>query len=577
MYWQVQRTNNSNNWVEHTHEILQTLSIYSELITQMESGQRGFLISENDDFLDHYYKSERVLKDTYIKLTKLVSQNPEQLELVTKFGEKADAKLAQMRERIDQAKRGQLGEALAIVRRGDGKHLMDEFLFLRDVIAAREKSYLAKRSAEANTQEFYALLVALAGGVILIFVLLPTAVQASRRIGQPLAQLAEAIGEIEHGKAPSIVEISGDDEIAWLSRAFNKMTQHLAQTEEIRQKSEEEVIKANVDLQALANEMRARGIALDLLGRMAHRLQAAKDDAEFADIVSRFAPRILPGFGGALYLYNNSRNLITLAGSWQNRHELVHHFEPSQCWALRRGQEHRVEEIAHDVLCQHLRNHQKTPYVCRPLLAHGEIIGLLYLDGPVGADVDERVSILAENVSLAIVNQRLRDSLREQSIRDALTGLFNRRYLEESLQIELARAARDGTTVGVLMCDVDHFKKFNDSFGHDAGDAVLRVVAATLGHQVRSGDIVCRYGGEEMTVILPGASLEQVVDRAESIRAAVANLALDHHGQSLGQLTVSLGASIYPVHGQDGESLIARADSALYKAKQNGRNRVEVA
>lgn len=187
-----------------------------------------------------------------------------------------------------------------------------------------------------------------------------------------------------------------------------------------------------------------------------------------------------------------------------------------------------------------------------------------------------RLPLFAENIALALANFRLQQSLREQSIRDPLTHLFNRRYLEESLNLELARANRSEAPLGLMMIDVDHFKRFNDTFGHDAGDAVLRAVGQALPGQVRAGDVVCRYGGEEFTVILPGADLDLTLKRAEEIRQAVMALAVRHQKQSLAQVTVSIGVAARALHGDTAESLLASADAALYRAKANGRNRVEI-
>ncbi|MGH6961079.1 MAG: diguanylate cyclase [Dongiaceae bacterium] len=178
---------------------------------------------------------------------------------------------------------------------------------------------------------------------------------------------------------------------------------------------------------------------------------------------------------------------------------------------------------------------------------------------------------------MALGNHRLREELRMQSIRDPLTGLFNRRYLEESLELEVGRAARAQATIGVIMFDVDHFKRFDDSFGHDAGDAVLKVVGETLSAGVRRGDIACRFGGEEFTVIAPGASAEDAARRAETLREAVSAITVLHQGRPLGPITCSLGVASFPAQGTTPAEILQAADKALYRAKQAGRNRVELA
>jgi diguanylate cyclase (GGDEF)-like protein/PAS domain S-box-containing protein len=167
--------------------------------------------------------------------------------------------------------------------------------------------------------------------------------------------------------------------------------------------------------------------------------------------------------------------------------------------------------------------------------------------------------------------------LQEQAIRDSLTRLYNRRYLDEALPREFQRAERHSQSIGIIMIDVDHFKRFNDTYGHDAGDALLRAVGVFLQHHTRSEDIVCRYGGEEFTVVLPGASHEDASQRAEELRAGIQALVVTHQGQKMKGITASFGIAIFPAHGTTAEALVSAADQALYQAKYNGRNQVAVA
>ena len=185
--------------------------------------------------------------------------------------------------------------------------------------------------------------------------------------------------------------------------------------------------------------------------------------------------------------------------------------------------------------------------------------------------------MFAEQVSLSIANIRLREELRNQSIRDPLTGLYNRRYLEETMEREIRRAVRSEQGLGVLMLDLDHFQKFNDTHGHDAGDTVLRETAWFLLKSVRAEDLVCRFGGEEFVVILPVADLKVTQARAERIRTKLHELTVMHQGQSEGMVTVSVGVAELPQHGTSHHELLGAADAALYRAKREGRDRVAVA
>ena len=223
-------------------------------------------------------------------------------------------------------------------------------------------------------------------------------------------------------------------------------------------------------------------------------------------------------------------------------------------------------------------------YVCLPLLAQGETLGILYLaDGPVSNDkADEArmaekcklAKILADNIGLGIANLKLRESMRNMSIRDPLTGLFNRRYMQEALAQEQHRARRNAAKLAIIMIDIDHFKRFNDSFGHDGGDAVLRALGAFLKNNVRGSDVACRYGGEEFALILSPSTQEGARQRAEKIREGAALLSVSHANQPLGAVTLSLGVAIFPDDASEAEAIVKAADVALYQAKRGGRNRV---
>jgi diguanylate cyclase (GGDEF)-like protein len=183
----------------------------------------------------------------------------------------------------------------------------------------------------------------------------------------------------------------------------------------------------------------------------------------------------------------------------------------------------------------------------------------------------------AEHISIAIANAKLREKLRDQSMRDALTGLNNRRYLMEAGQRELKRAARENLEIGAVAIDIDHFKRFNDTHGHGAGDAVLREVGAVIRSFAREYDIACRNGGEEFVVLMPRIDASAAAARAEELRGRVEATSVRHGGLALPRVTISVGIAGYPDCGADLAALLKSADEALYEAKRLGRNRVEVA
>jgi len=279
-----------------------------------------------------------------------------------------------------------------------------------------------------------------------------------------------------------------------------------------------------------------------------------------------------------LFLMNNSQNLLAAIASWGDATGTEMDFAPDNCWALRRSQIHLVPAGGREVRCQHAHPAFAGSYACFPLLGRGGIVGLLYIEAEAAAaGQDESLSAFASNLGLALANYRLREALRVMSLRDPLTGLFNRRYLEEALVLEFGRASRTNEGVGVIVGDLDHFKRLNDTHGHDGGDAALRAVAQVLVSNVRKGDIACRHGGEEFVLVLPGASLEQTRARADELRRTLAQIEVPFHGKMISPITMSIGVAVYPKHGSSPDAVLRQADKAMYQAKQNGRDRIVVA
>jgi diguanylate cyclase (GGDEF)-like protein len=214
--------------------------------------------------------------------------------------------------------------------------------------------------------------------------------------------------------------------------------------------------------------------------------------------------------------------------------------------------------------------------LCIPLAAIGKTIGLLHIGGGVES-VSAFAASVAEHIGLALSNLTLRSDLRQLSIHDPLTGLYNRRYMEEAVETEIRRAVRSEHTIGFIMLDIDHFKAFNDGYGHAAGDQMLRSIGALVQANLRAGDIACRYGGEEFLLILPEATLEVAARRAEEVRERAKKLQVKYLEVPLGPVTLSLGVAVYPTHGHTRDEIFAVVDAALYKAKQEGRDRVVIA
>lgn len=325
--------------------------------------------------------------------------------------------------------------------------------------------------------------------------------------------------------------------------------------------------------------------ALNELGEM---LQACQSVDEAYALVGQKARVLFAEQSGALFVVDSSQRLAEAKAFWGSESTLPPEkaFLIEECWALRRGHPHYVPDLADGLACRHVRTGVVTASLCVPLSAGAEALGVLTIvdTAPPASRLSDAIedrrplaSAVARQVSLALANLRLRETLHNQSIRDPLTGLFNRRYMEESLAREMFRADRSRTPVGIIMLDVDHFKVFNDTYGHEAGDTVLRALGTLLRNGVRASDIPCRLGGEEMALILPESSLAGARERAEAILRATRSLTLDYRGVMLGGITVSLGVAAYPIHGARIEDVLHVADGALYRAKREGRNKVVTA
>lgn len=350
-----------------------------------------------------------------------------------------------------------------------------------------------------------------------------------------------------------------------------------------RKEAEAESKRLNDKLNASVNELQQRTNELSKLREMADLVQSCTTLEEAYRIVGNFAQQLFSASSGAVYALNASRNLVEATTVWGDISAAEEVFDPEDCWALRRTKINLVDTQHSTLKCAHVTAPAQGGYLCLPLSAQGETFGILHLRDTATKGAQRLsgngnlIELFAEQIALALGNLKLRETLRSQSIRDPLTGLFNRRYLEETLAREERRAIRANLPIGLIVFDVDHFKRLNDTHGHDAGDAVLRALGSLLQTHVREGDIACRYGGEEFVIALPGASLAITRERANELRKLTEKLTSFIPGRSIEKVTISLGAAAYPNHGATWQEVIQAADKALYRAKQGGRNRVEAA
>jgi diguanylate cyclase (GGDEF)-like protein/PAS domain S-box-containing protein len=339
-----------------------------------------------------------------------------------------------------------------------------------------------------------------------------------------------------------------------------------------------ELQQANERLLLWGKELEHRNTEINLLGQMSDLLQCCHTTEEAHTGFQTFGRQLFPDDSGALFVFGESPATLEAAAIWGKDAPQEQIISPADCWAIRRGRVHGRAEVESGLRCRHVPEGQKA-YVCIPMMAHGASMGMLHLQ--LSSQETERWDArqhlgveVAEHLGLALAKLKLQEALQQQSVRDPLTGLFNRRYLEESLAREVQKAQRQSHGLGVLMVDLDHFKLVNDRHGHEAGDLVLREMGKIFGRQIRAGDIVCRFGGEEFTILLPEASSEIAWKRAEQIREAARKSQVRLGDSVLEPVTLSIGVALFPQDGTSTEELLQAADSALYRAKKEGRDRV---
>lgn len=427
--------------------------------------------------------------------------------------------------------------------------------------------------------------VALALGVLSFVTLTRPLTAIARRIGHGAAG--------PHSEAP-LAEAQRRDEIGEIAAAFERYereagerTRSLEASARALAASDAELRATNGRLTSMVADLERHKSDMALIAELNGLLQPARTEDEAFDVIRTAAARLFADAGGGFAVAGHGDEMA-IVGAWGVTGGLRTPYHRGQCWAIRRGGPH-LQSPAHGIRCGHQvadpvagqAPEQAGTTLCTPLYVEGELLGVLHLHGAsqaaaFGDSVQQRVEVFGEVVKLGLSNLRLRDSLREQALRDVLTGLPNRRLFDETLPRELARCLRTNQPLTVAVIDVDHFKQFNDRYGHDAGDQVLRAVARVLGRAIRASDLACRYGGDEFMCLLPGMT---GADAAARFERALQQLADDAGDAPLPGETVTftVGLATAPACGSDATALLRAADAALYIAKEKGRNRVEVA
>jgi len=348
-----------------------------------------------------------------------------------------------------------------------------------------------------------------------------------------------------------------------------------------RKKWEGALQEANQKLEAWVQELEQRTHEMTLLSEMGDILRACMNTKEVYEVIVNVAQEIFPALGGALYVIGPHRNIVESVAEWGNTTGLELTFTPDSCWALRRGRIHWVGDTQTGLLCKHLHEPIPNGYLCVPMMAQSEAVGILHLTQPENIQIPEAkqklAMAMAEHVAMALSNLKLHETLRNQSIRDQLTGLYNRSFMEESLELEIRRAVRSQQPLNIIMLALDEFQQFIEQQGIDEGDSFLHDIGVLLRSNIRKGDIACRYSGEAFVLILPQGSFEVSRQRAEILRERIHTSEVNDPNDQDQRVTASVGLADFPGNGQTGEALLRSAEAALNRARSSGGNMVVVA
>lgn len=519
---------------EHSHEVIRTATSLLATIRAFESNSRGFRVTERTEFYAAYVQARTETRELMERLLVLTRRDADQY-----------ARTGELQRKVEER-----------IRVADGFN----------AIQLREGGAAARRAVLGTTAGYETMEAVENAAITLIKA--ETALLAADRARIERLVLPMSAGVV----LGVVVPLALMGLMLWLMLRENRRTAAL----------EHEARLAADELRALLTQRDRLSEQRHKLGLYAGMLQSCQTIEEAMQVTAELIGELLPAVGGRCYhMHPSGTQVDAIAEFGPQAAPSAPVLHPSDCWGLRRGQPHASGSLG-QVRCTHIAAEAPADAwtLCLPLLAQGTSLGLLYLSGAPGQPLGEDrqiVEAVAEQLSLAMINLRLREELRTQSLRDPLTGLCNRRYLNENLQRELLRCERRHQPLSVVMLDIDHFKRFNDTYGHIPGDELLAEVGHVLARHVRAEDLACRYGGEEFVLVLPETTRDAALQRAEEVRAAIGEVTVQHLGQTLGPVSASLGVASSPESGRTAAELLQSADAALYRAKAAGRNRTVAA
>ncbi|MCS3464744.1 MULTISPECIES: diguanylate cyclase [Citrobacter] len=522
---------------------------------------RLYVVSKDPDALQAYQQKETSLKAVEHRLTKLkdTGASGEELALLHEGLQIVDTLQNEQQTAIESVARGEQAQAIALLfgksYEQELERTQDKIDHFRQMLDSRARNAIEDATQTSRTLRTLSEVMVGLTALLFLFVL---GFILKRRVLRPVVRLSDVVHRL------------ASQDYAVETPNFNQIDEIGDMAQAIRIFRENGLVR-----QRLEKERDADWAIRELLARMTQRLQGCENFADVINVAQLFAPNIAPGVAGRLYILDREPWQMRCVAEWLSPQGKADAFHPDECWAVRRGQSHPPVHGEPDIACYHLPESCQDHTLCVPLIAQGEAIGLLSFQNLSDDTAPSRayLELMAEALGLALANQRLRDALLEKALYDPLTGLRNRHHLEDTLRTQMGQAIHNQTPISCLMIDIDHFKDVNDRFGHEAGDGVIKGVAAIIQRAIRDSGMAFRYGGEEFLVLLSGMGEEEANRMATDIYNGVHALTLRFGTSDISHIDVSIGVASYPQHAQS-DNLLRAADVALYRAKELGRSRI---
>lgn len=534
-------------WIQHTYRVIENLEKLTTAISLVEMSQRNYLITQQDEFLKIFVRQKEEVFRLSEQLVALVKDNPLQANRVVSLIHLLNQRIKFLDNTLDKFQNAGLNAAIANIKAGTGNALMRQTLFMAEEMKNLEFNLLKQRQKYYEEHSRRIKIIAKYGFVLSMLILLACFVLLNMLL---ISRLKAEQKSKQNEKLLADVNLQ---------------------------------LKENLELVTIQNSSTL------LLNEMVGFLQLCESQKKAYEIIKKYAAKLLPQTSGSIYMLNFATQYLVLVGKWNEPVLAEKKYPAADYLVLKPGTVNIIDGTEANLSCIHVKENEVpiVPHVCLPLYSQNHMFGVILVEfnandkaSLMHTKVKEYLDLLmpsfAKQIALALSNIRLREDLHDQSIRDPLTNLYNRRFMKEFLSKEVAHMSRKQQPLAILMIDIDNFKNYNDTYGHDVGDYVLRELSKILVNNVRKDDIVCRYGGEEFTIIMSETNANAALEKAHKLEKILQNFSLKFEDIALMPFTLSQGIAVFPTDGDSANNLIKAADQALYAAKEGGRNQIKL-